>query len=74
MDWRNTLEVQDFLPDYNRVALGKAMRAADIHVISWVGSEHREHTATAQLQHHPSQEWQGWQSVLGKEAHGRQHL
>ena len=49
VDWHNTLEVQDFLPDYNRVALGKAMRAADIHVISWVGSEHREHTAMRQM-------------------------
>ena len=35
VDWRNTLEVQDFLPDYDREALGKAMRVADIHVISW---------------------------------------
>ena len=25
------------------------MRAADIHVISWVGSEHREHTAMRQM-------------------------
>ena len=49
MDWHNTLEVQDFLPDYNREALGKAMRAADIHVISWVGSDHREHTAMRQM-------------------------
>ena len=30
VDWHNTLEIQDFLPDYNREALGKAMRAADI--------------------------------------------
>ena len=49
VDWRNTLEVQDFLPDYNQEALGKAMRAADIHVISWVGSDHREHTAMRQM-------------------------
>ena len=43
------------------------MRAADIHVISWVGSERREHSAQgpAELQHHPNQDWQGWESLLG---------
>ena len=51
VDWHNTLKVQDFLPDYNREGLGKVMRAADIHVISWVwvGSDHREHTAMRQM-------------------------
>ena len=49
MDWRNTLEVQDFLPDYNREELGPAMRVADAHVISWVGSDHRDHTAMRQM-------------------------
>ena len=54
VDWHNTLEVQNFLPDYNREALGKAMRAADIHVISWMGSDHRNpHCHEADALHAP---------------------
>ena len=45
VDWRNTLKKKDFLLDYNREALGKAMRAADIHVIRQMGSMLPQHRA-----------------------------
>ena len=49
IDWRNTLEKGDALPEENLEALKKVLDVADVRIISWVGSESRRKATLKQI-------------------------
>ena len=49
IDWHNTLEKGDALPEENLEALKKVLDVADVRIISWVGSESRRKATLKQI-------------------------
>jgi hypothetical protein len=49
IDWHNTLEVNDALPDDNLDALKKVLEVAHVRIISWVNSEVRRKSTLQQI-------------------------
>ena len=47
IDWHNTIEKGDALPEENLEALKKVLDVADVRIISWVGSESRRKATEA---------------------------
>ena len=49
IDWHNTLEINDLLPEDNLAALKKVMEVADVRIISWVNSAARRSSTLQQI-------------------------
>lgn len=49
IDWHNTLEINDLLPEHNLAALKKVMEVADVRIISWVNSAARRSSTLQQI-------------------------
>ena len=49
IDWHNTLEIDDRLPEDNLAALKKVLEVADVRIISWVNSEARRRSTLQQI-------------------------
>ena len=49
IDWHNTLEKGDAVPEENLEALKKVLDVADVRIISWVHTEHRRRSTLKQI-------------------------
>lgn len=49
IDWHNTLEIDEILPEDNLAALKKVLEVADVRIISWVNSAARRSSTLQQI-------------------------
>eukprot|EP00435_Cladocopium_sp_Y103_P049709 s1514_g15.t1 len=70
IDWHNTLEVNDALPEENLDALKKVLEVADVRIISWVNSEARRKSTLKQIRdlipHETLKKVKGYQTIWYK--------